>query len=78
MLSQEEITNKQIKEQKIKCRYQLILKTIVMVLFFYIMISPVTQKIISNIKILNTKIGINLYMSILFGIFYFILHIMFI
>ena len=48
MLSQEEITNKQIKDQKIKCRYQLILKSIVMVLFFYIMISPVTQKMIRS------------------------------
>lgn len=78
MLSQEEITNKQIKEEENKCMKQLFLKTIVMMLFFYIMLSPVIQKLCKKSNLLNKKLGINLSTSLLFGLFYFTLHVLFI
>jgi len=79
MLSQEEILNKQIKEEKKKCHYQLLLKTIIMMFLFYILTYPVIMKSVKEWVINhNSKIGKNLILTLIFGGFYYILHIIFI
>ena len=78
MLSQEEMIQKEIKNEKIKQHKQLILKSIVMILIFYILYSPVFRRLISKNSFLNKKIGINMSITLLFGLIYYILHLVFI
>lgn len=78
MLSQEEMIQKEIKNEKIKQHKQLILKSIVMILIFYILYSPVFRRLISKNSFLNKKIGVNMSITLLFGLIYYILHLVFI
>ena len=78
MLSQEEMIQKEIKNEKIKQHKQLILKSIVMILIFYILYSPVFRRLISKNNFLNKKIGVNMSITLLFGLIYYILHLVFI
>ena len=78
MLSQEEMIQKEIKNEKIKQHKQLILKSIVMILIFYILYSPVFRRLISKNSFLNKKIGVNMSITLLFGFIYYILHLVFI
>ena len=78
MLSQEEILNKQIQEEKRQQHYQLILRTIVFILLFYVLTSPVILKSIKNNTFITKNIGSGLFTTILFGVAYYTIHVMFI
>jgi hypothetical protein len=78
MLSQEEILNKQIQEEKRQQHYQLILRTIVFVLLFYVLTSPVILKSIKNNPFITKNMGSGLFTTVLFGVTYYAIHVMFI
>ncbi len=78
MLSQEEMLSKKIKQEKRNCQYQLLLRCLIMSLVVYILFSPVIIQILKKNTIISKNIGVNLFRTIIFGISYYILHIMFI
>ena len=62
------------KEKRKNYYYQLLLKTIIMSMIFYILISPVLINSLEKIKIVK-KIGKTMTLSIIFGCIFFVLHL---
>lgn len=80
MLSLEELENKENKNEvniknnnKKKTIYIIFLKTIFITLLFYILLTPVIQKYIKPIIVMNIKLEKNIILSSILAIFTFII-----
>lgn len=75
MLSQEEIINKEIKNEWYRNHKQILLKSVIIFLLFYIFTSPVVVYKLKKINIIKKKkVSLALFTSSLFTFIYYILH----